>query len=42
MEKCRELSRYEGHITEKDMESGEISSQRQDAEDAKTDDSISG
>ena len=32
----------EGHITEKDMESGEISSQRQDAEDAKTDDSISG
>lgn len=31
-----------GHITEKDMESGEISSQRQDAEDAKTDDSISG
>lgn len=32
----------EGHITEKDMESGEISSQRQDAEDAKTDDSIPG
>lgn len=32
----------EGHITEKDMESGEISSQRQDAEDAKMDDSIPG
>lgn len=32
----------EGHITEKDMESGEISFQRQDAEDAKTDDSIPG
>lgn len=32
----------EGHITEKDMESGEISSQRQDAEDAKRDDSIPG
>ena len=32
----------EGHITEKDMESGEISSLRQDAEDAKTDDSIPG
>lgn len=32
----------EGHITEKDMESGEISSLRQDAEDAKTEDSIPG
>lgn len=32
----------EGHITEKDMESGEISAQRQDAEDAKRDDSIPG
>ena len=32
----------EGHITEKDMESGEISSQRQDTEDDKREDSIPG
>ncbi len=32
----------EGHITEKDMESGRISSRRQDAEDDKVEDSIPG